>query len=74
EVGVRSFTFEAPKYDGYDFSQWNNRDGDIITSDILIKYTPERENDSIYAIYKSKVKECVQSFTTGSKSVIITLE
>ncbi|MBQ0098895.1 MAG: leucine-rich repeat protein, partial [Oscillospiraceae bacterium] len=27
EVGVRSFTFEAPKYDGYDFSQWNNRDG-----------------------------------------------
>lgn len=74
EVGVRSFTFEAPKYDGYDFSQWNNRDGDIITSDILIKYTPERENDSIYAIYKPKVDECVQPFTTGAKSIIITIE
>lgn len=74
ELGKRSFTFEAQKYDGYDFVQWNNRDGDIITSDNLITYTPEQENDEIYAIYKPNVEECVQSFPTGAKSIIITIE
>lgn len=73
ELGTRSFTLNAPPIDDYEFVQWNDRDGNMLTTEEVLKYTPEQENDRIYAIYKSKVKECSQALKTGAKSIIITI-